>query len=163
MFLNIAKIMLAQWIFFINDRKIYNFCATTRFFVYFWNSTRFLNEYWVFMVQKRGRGNPPSPTPRYAPMMHSIHLMFHSIHLMIHSVNLIIFSIYLDKTCIDLNIIEQIWNEWEGKKDTPKKIKQTRANRGIQTSFFLSYKIAKIVLDLYWMKIQQSPWFWIIN
>ena len=52
--LNIIKkvhILLAQREIFEKICKIHNFCATTKFFTYFWGSTKFPIELWVNLVR----------------------------------------------------------------------------------------------------------------
>ena len=45
--------------FLKKGRKIHNFCATTKFFTYFWGSTKFLIEWWGFHGSKKGWGATP--------------------------------------------------------------------------------------------------------
>ena len=52
--------------FFKKGHKIHNFCATTKFFTYFWGSTKFPIEWWGLFGSKRGGGGRP-PAPPLAP------------------------------------------------------------------------------------------------
>ena len=55
--------MLTQREILEKNRKIHNFGATVKFFIYFWGSIKFLIKWWGFHGSKGGNTTPPSLGP----------------------------------------------------------------------------------------------------